>query len=89
MNKKIIFLKSFKKNYQKRIAPKPKLVDKFKKRLLLFTQNPKNPILRTHHLKGEMSSHKSFSITGDIRVVYTETKNEIKLYDIGSHNQVY
>ena len=42
-----------------------------------------------HKLIGSLEGFRSFSITGDIRVVYRKDGAEIELYDIGTHNQVY
>ncbi len=86
---KISYHKEFIKNYKKRIAPNKKLAAKFEKQLELFITNPKNPSLKDHKLIGKMSDFRAFSLTGDIRVVYEIIREEIWLYDIGSHNQVY
>jgi len=55
----------------------------------MFTNNSKDPILRDHALGGKMKGFRSFSITGDIRVVYYISENIAYFVDIGSHNQVY
>ena len=81
--------RKFLKNYRKRIAPNQKLAKEFERRLKLFLENPKHPLLKNHRLVGRKSQYWSFSITGDIRVVYRIVGNDIWLYDIGSHNQVY
>ena len=86
---KIKYHKDFLKNYKKRIKPYPKLTSQFTNQLDKFINNPKDPSLRDHKLIGNKISFRSFSITGDIRVVYLIKYGEIWLYDIGSHNQVY
>ena len=86
---KVKYHKDFLKNYKKRIKPYPKLVTQFTKQLNKFIENPKEISLRDHKLIGKMKSFRAFSITGDIRVVYLIVNDEIWLYDIGSHNQVY
>lgn len=86
---KINYHKEFLKNYKKRIKPYPKLATQFKKQLKRFIQNPKEPSLHDHKLIGKKKSFRAFSVTGDIRIVYLIESNEIWLYDIGSHNQVY
>lgn len=85
----IKYHRDFAKNYQKRIASNPKLIQQFKTRLTKFIENPQDPTLRDHKLIGEKSEFRSFSVAGDIRVVYQIIEDEIWLYDIGSHNQVY
>lgn len=80
----------FKKSYKKRIANNPKLVAKTASRLGLFQKDPTNSILKDHPLKGKKAALRSFSISGDMRVVYVKVfDNKIILLDIGTHNQVY
>ena len=81
--------KEFSKNYRKRIASNPILASQFRRNLEKFLINPRDPVLKNHKLVGKRQSFRSFSITGDIRVIYKIVGNEVWLYDIGSHNQVY
>lgn len=71
----------------------PKLFQKIKKQLLLFSQNPKHPSLRLHKLKGELRDTWSISITKELRMIfYFRLKNHQKsavFIDIGTHDQVY
>lgn len=86
---KIQYHREFLKNYKKRVAPYPKLELQFKKQLDKLISNPYDPSLRDHKLIGKRKNFHSFSVTGDIRVVYIIDDKNIRLYDIGSHNQVY
>lgn len=86
---RIKYHKDFAKNYKNRIGYSPKLTSQFRKQLNNFVRNSKDPSLRDHKLIGRKKSFRAFSITGDIRVVYKIIDDEIWLYDIGSHNQVY
>lgn len=80
----------FLKHYKKRIASNPSLKKRFTERIKLFSKDKNNLILHNHPLSGDMKGYFSFSITGDIRVVYKEEPNKtILFYDIGTHNQVY
>ncbi len=79
----------FKKSYKKRIFPNKDLIKKVHDRLELFKQDPTFPILKDHSLIGDMKEFRSFSITGDIRIIYYLEDNTVWLYDIGTHNQVY
>ncbi|KKR78264.1 MAG: Plasmid stabilization system [Candidatus Curtissbacteria bacterium GW2011_GWA1_40_9] len=81
--------KQFSKNFSKRIASNPKLVAQFQSRLDLFIENSDDSLLRDHKLTGKLSTYRAFSISGDIRVVYRIVDNDLWLYDIGTHNQVY
>ncbi len=84
------FAASFKKSYRKRIADKPVLVQKTRERIELFRQDRKHPLLKDHSLSGSMRIYRSFSISGDIRIVYQlVSEDHVRLIDIGSHNQVY
>lgn len=85
----IEYNKTFLKNYKKRISSNLSLVDHFQKRIKLFISDRKNPILKDHALKGKMTKMRAFSITGDIRVIYTIFNDTIYFFDIGTHNQVY
>lgn len=85
----IRYHKRFLKHFKQRILPHPSLDRKFNIRLHQFISNPKQALLNDHTLLGDLEGYRSFSITGDIRVVYHVEGNAIKFYDIGSHNQVY
>jgi len=86
---KIEYDRRFKKNFQNRIIPHKKILKRFKDRLELFVQNPRNPILKDHKLKGAEKEYRAFSITGDIRIIYIKYNNTVALLDIGTHAQVY
>ena len=81
---------SYKKSFKKRIAKNPKLVSQVGERVKLFQQNPNDPILHNHQLIGVKKDLSSFSITGNIRIIYILiSKDKAIFLDIGSHNQVY
>jgi addiction module RelE/StbE family toxin len=88
---KIEYHKVFIKHYQQRILPYPSIDKKFQLRIKLLIKSLHNPdpVLRVHRLKGLQKMYYSFSVTGDIRVIYRVEGDVIRLYDIGSHNQVY
>ena len=85
----ILYTSRFKKHYKKRIQTNQKLVKRFKERISTFIKVPNDQILDDHALKGAKASYRSFSITGDIRVVYRLNNGDAIFYDIGTHNQVY
>ena len=86
---KVEYKNSFIKNYRKRIHENSPEDKKFIARLKLFEINPQNPILRDHSLTGNFKGLRSFSVTGDIRVIYYIEGETAYFIDIGSHNQVY
>ena len=86
---KIFYHKTFRKHFKKRIAPNKKLQTRFYQRLNLLVQNPNHPLLKRHQLRGKKRVYWSFSVTGDIRVIYRIENKNVFLYDIGTHGQVY
>jgi len=79
--------KSFDKQYRKLDV---KLKQKFKLRISLFIDDPLDPSLRNHALKGKYSGYRSIDITGDIRALYATRGNTVYLFAfIGSHSQLY
>jgi addiction module RelE/StbE family toxin len=80
----------FTKHYLKRIVSSPKLHKQFKERFNLFLNNQSSPILHDHPLQGDKKGTRSFSISGNLRIIYQRIdENSIVLLDIGAHNQVY
>lgn len=87
---KIEFHPDFRKAYKKRIENNKKLIKKVNERIELFKKDRQDPQLKDHQLTGSKRYYRSFSITGDIRIVYFEKDQDTAIfYDIGSHNQVY
>ena len=85
----VYYIGKFKKNFKKRIKPNLNLHKKFQERLALFVSSRNSPILQDHPLKGKKESLRSFSIAGDMRVVYFLERGDAYFVDIGTHNQVY
>lgn len=72
-------LRKFPKSQLKFLARKEKI----------FIENPFDPRLKTHKLKGELAEFYSFSISYHFRIVFHfEDKNTIILDAIGTH-EVY
>ena len=87
--KTIIRDKTFAKHYLKRISPNQQIVKQFEARVKRFLQAERSKTIGDHPLTKNKTGQRAFSITGDIRVVYTETDDAYIFQDIGSHNQVY
>ncbi|MEK7543897.1 MAG: type II toxin-antitoxin system mRNA interferase toxin, RelE/StbE family [Patescibacteria group bacterium] len=85
----IDYHRRFLKHFKQRILPRPSVDRQFKKRLQLFLVDRTDSILADHALHGDMEGKRSFSINGDIRVIYRMNGETILFYDIGTHNQVY
>lgn len=80
--------KSFKKSYRKL---EKNIRDKVDFTIEKFFNNPFDPLLRNHELKGKLAGKRSISVTGDIRIIFEEYDNYVLviMLDVGTHNQVY
>jgi len=79
--------KGFDKQYAK-LGVRNKL--RFKERLAILRENPFDPELRNHALKGRFLGYRSIDITGDIRALYTVKGNTIIIFGfVGTHSQLY
>ena len=86
----IKYSKDFIKHFQKRIPAGSLLDQRFQERLGIFITNRTNPIIKDHKLVGKKQGYRSFSITADVRVIYSLEENDSAIFiDIGTHNQVY
>lgn len=85
---KVVLQKSFDKRYKK-LAPKLKI--KVDSALAAFKENPFDPSLKNHALKGSMKGKRAFSVTGDVRVIFEEHDDYflVLILDVGTHPQVY
>jgi mRNA-degrading endonuclease YafQ of YafQ-DinJ toxin-antitoxin module len=54
-----------------------------------FAADPRDPLLRTHTLKGELDGYWAFSVDTDLRVLFRWDGDEAFLVNIGSHEQIY
>jgi mRNA-degrading endonuclease YafQ of YafQ-DinJ toxin-antitoxin module len=54
-----------------------------------FALDPRDPILRTHKLKGELAGYWAFSVQDDLRVLFRWDGDVAFLVNIGSHDEVY
>ena len=86
---KLIISPSFKRAFKNIIKKKPELKYKIESKLRLLSDNPYNPILRTHKLKGKLSGAWACTVEYDCRIVFCFEQNqetleeEINLIDIG------
>ena len=54
-----------------------------------FAADPKDPLLRTHKLKGELEGYWAFSVDADLRVMFRWVGDEAFLVNLGNHDQIY
>ncbi len=92
---KLILSPSFKRAFKTIIKRKPELKSKIELKLRLLADNPYNPVLCTHKLKGKLSEAWACTVEYDCRIVFCFEHNqetlqeEINLIDIGTHDEVY
>lgn len=68
----------------------PKVVAKFKERVLLFLNDPYHPLLNNHALAGKYAGSRSINITGDYRVIFQyQDANVVYFLEIGTHAYLY
>ncbi len=83
----IQYLPKFKRQYKK--LPQ-KFQQQFDERLELFLNNPTDPKLRVHPLKGEYAGYWSMNISGDLRALYIMQGEDLIIFAlIGSHSELY
>jgi mRNA-degrading endonuclease YafQ of YafQ-DinJ toxin-antitoxin module len=63
---------------------------RFTEKLRIFLADPYHPSLGTHKLKGTLKNSLAFSLTHNLRVVFSFLEpNLVLLEDIGTHDEVY
>ena len=79
--------KNFEKQYKKL---KDSEKEKVKDRLQLFLEDPFNPLLYNHPLKGKYTDYRSISITGDLRAVFKMlSETEYIFMAVNTHSNLY
>ncbi len=79
----IIKRKKFDKKF-KQLSPK--LKEKIKSAIKLFAEDPHNPILKNHALKGQLEGLRAFSVTGDVRVIFKAYDDYVLVIMLGCWN---
>ncbi len=84
---KAYFHKSFDKQFSKlRVSEKKKTQE----RLQLLLENPFNPVLENHPLKGKYTDYRSIDITGDLRAIFKYlNESECIFVDVDTHSNLY
>ncbi len=84
---RITTTKKFDKQFRKQSE---KIQKEFSKRVELFLVDVNSPILNTHKLSGKLKDLWSFNVSGDIRVIFDKSfDNVVVLEAIGSHSELY
>lgn len=91
----LIWDNSFKRSYKRLIRKNPQLKTKIFEILELLLENPYNPTVKAHKLKGKLNGLWACWVEYDCRIIYAIKSNEnsgedlILLIDIGTHDEVY
>ncbi len=87
----LVWTAHFTRSANKFTQDHPDLKKRFAKVLLDLEQDPFQPYLRLHPLKGELKGLHAISLTHSYRITLTLkiTEKEIILIDVGSHDEVY
>jgi addiction module RelE/StbE family toxin len=51
--------------------------------------DPRDPVLASHRLKGELDGYWACTVDDDLRLLFRWRKDELFLVNLGSHDQVY
>jgi mRNA-degrading endonuclease YafQ of YafQ-DinJ toxin-antitoxin module len=54
-----------------------------------FADDPRDPLLRTHKLKGDLARYWAFSVDDDLRVLFRWDGDACFLVALGSHDEIY
>lgn len=83
----IQYTSKFKKQYQK-LPPKIQL--QFDERLTGFINDPTDPKLKNHPLKGSYAGYWSINVSGDFRALYRKDGEVVVIFGlIGTHSELY
>lgn len=81
----IIYSPKFAREYKKMSDNVKDIAEEQEK---IFRQNPFNPQLKTHKLKGKLSGFLSFSIGYKYRIIFefSKNKNTVYFHSVGDHD---
>ena len=79
------------KKFDKQFAKFPKVIKyKCTEKIKIFVKNPYDETLNNHNLGGKYEGCRSINMTGDIRIIYEITTENIAYFlTIGSHSELY
>ena len=92
---KLIYAKAFRRALKRHIQQRPDLRERIENVLQLLSENPFDPSLHSHKLKGKLAPLWACTVDYDSRILFMflphpETREEaILLVSMGSHKEVY
>ena len=93
--KKLIYANAFRRSLKKNILQEPDLRSRIENALRLLSENPFNPSLHSHKLKGKLEPLWACTVDYDFRILFMFMPNPdtgeeaILLVSIGTHKEVY
>ena len=54
-----------------------------------FAVDPRDPVLRSHRLRGELDGYWAFTVDYDLRVLFRRDGDVATLVSLGTHDEVY
>jgi len=54
-----------------------------------FAVDPRDPLLRTHRLRGDLDGYWAFSVDDNLRVLFRRDGDLATLVSMGTHDEVY
>jgi addiction module RelE/StbE family toxin len=91
----LVWSSTFVRAFKRVLRKKPDLHEDVEQALRLLAENPFDPRLETHKLKGKLSGSWACKAGYDLRIVFDFVKtqgqevDEIFLLEIGTHEEVY
>jgi len=83
----IKFSKTFIKQRKKVSVKVQEMVDE---RIELFIENPADPLLNLHKLRGVLRKYHSINISGDWRAIIKNSREEVVVFMfLGTHSELY
>jgi len=82
----ISFHREFTKRFKKLSVQQKR---KFKERVALFAEDPFDPTLNNHALRGTYRGYRSINVTGDLRAIYKSDGDNALFVAIDSHSNLY
>ncbi|MBW1716842.1 MAG: type II toxin-antitoxin system mRNA interferase toxin, RelE/StbE family [Deltaproteobacteria bacterium] len=91
----LIWSNTFLRAFKRLLKKQPERREEIQKTLRLLLDNPLNPKLETHKLKGKLSGTWACSAGYDLRILFDfvrekdKKEDDIFLIEIGAHDEVY
>lgn len=54
-----------------------------------FAVDLRDPVLRTHRLRGELDGYRAFTVDDDLRVLFRRDGDVATLVSLGTHDEIY